>query len=190
MSELKKYDARKGLGDFDPTAEREYQPQTNALPKDGVVIFVEHPQRKQGTWVGKTCDIVVTDTGIECHAPYVASCVINKPEAFLNKDMDEKYHCVHTARTGAAIEVKPLMSAIQEDGTFPKVKIVETLPVALDRKVLIERATEDTKTMYADYFGVKLEEMKCDFVPSIKKSKYNTKDGVFSVKLSVVELVN
>lgn len=191
LKDLKEFNAKVGLEGFDATESRPMGNGKNLLEIDKEVIFKD--LEKTANWAGKEQPLVVTDSGVECHAPYVASCMLAAEGVILNEDKGEDLRCMHTPRSAKAAGLK--LDFVQnhihpEKGTFPRMKPVDTLPIALKRVDLIKNAKETTKALYQQKLGVPLEKLEVEYVPSYRKSDWsNSKDGMFSIKSSIVELV-
>lgn len=191
LKDLKEFNAKIGLEGFDATESRPMGNGKNLLEIDKEYIFKD--LEKTASWAGKEQPLVITDNGIECHAPYIASCMIAEEGVILNEDKGEVLKCMHTPRTvkAAGLKFKHVQKYVTDDNPkFPKLKVVDTLPIALKRVDLIKNAKESTKALYQQKLGTTLDKLDVEYVPSYRKSDWaNNNDGLFSIKSSIVEIV-
>lgn len=197
MAEKKEFNALKGLEGFDATESKPMRSGKNALEIGKTYIFIDAGEL--GRWGldkdNKPLEYPMVRTndenGILCNAPYIASCMFSGEGVILNEDMPPEFHCVITPRIVKEDGLKGfdfVQNHVKEGSvTFPKLKVVDTLPVAIKRVDLLKNAHKETKLLYQQELGTPLDKLTCEFVPSYRKSKYSAGKSVYSLKTSIVE---
>lgn len=190
VSNFKEFNAALALKDFDPTVSRPFGQHKNALELGHTYIFTDTGRKER--WGDKNLPVVKGDDGVLCNSPYIASCMLMSKGIELNGEMDEKFHCIHNPRTAKSAELKDfdfVKNHLREDGSFPKLRVIKTAPVAVKVADLLANAKEETKAVYQQALGIPLDKVKSEYVPAYRKSTYGNGDGLYTIKLSIVELV-
>ena len=195
-----KYNAALGLKDWNPAAERvftsagfnnlEIGKEYIVRPADKNELPITVLNKKNfGKWAGEDCNMVDLGGGVVCHDRFIASCVVvgSSQESPIYGEGDSK--CLINAFFGKDMGVKALYDYILEDGSFPKFRVKEILPLAMPTNLLKSgNVKEETKLVYMDKLSIDLNEVDATtikYLPSWKAGPF----GAFQTKVALVEVL-
>ncbi len=175
--------------EFDPTAAGTGSYSNTFLPGSSYKFYESNLE--DAPWGRTTTPIMLLDNGDISHARYVAECMVEGPGVVINGDHDNaKMKCLRTpslaVKDGIPFQCMwDFVSADIDNGAFPEVICVETLPVA--RPVASIRTTEDGNADWnnlREFTGLSKEEILAsgvEYVPAVLRAKTGSNpDSVFA----------
>src|SRR5690554_4138742 len=194
------YNALLGLKDWNPAAERVFTSTGFNNLEIGKEYIVRLADKKElpitilnkknfGKWAGEDCNMVDLGGGVICHDRFIASCVVVGSSKESPIYGEGKSKCLINAFFGKDMGIKALYDYMLEDGSFPKFRVRDILPLAMPTHLLKSgNVKEETKLVYMDKLGVDLNEVDAatiKYLPSWKAGPF----GAFQTKIALVEVL-